>query len=60
VETSEFIAFVRERGLSVIATLGPQGTLQAAVVAVVATDYDDPRRGSSRRFEATFPAITSG
>lgn len=47
-ETSEFAAFVRERGLGVIATLGPQGTPQAAVVAVVATDLGEVLFGTER------------
>ncbi len=32
------ITFVRERGLAVIASQGPQGTPQAALVGVAATD----------------------
>jgi pyridoxine/pyridoxamine 5'-phosphate oxidase len=48
VETSEFIAFVRERGLGVVATLGPQGTPQAAVVAVMATDLGEVLFGTER------------
>lgn len=41
VETSEFVSFVRERGLGVVATLGPNGTPQAAVVAVLATELGE-------------------
>jgi uncharacterized pyridoxamine 5'-phosphate oxidase family protein len=48
-ETSEFVAFVQERGLGVIATLGPQGTPQAAVVAVQATDAGEVLFGTERR-----------
>jgi uncharacterized pyridoxamine 5'-phosphate oxidase family protein len=48
VETDEFIAFVRERGLGVIATLGPQGTPQAAVIAVIATDLGEVLFGTER------------
>lgn len=47
-ETSEFVAFVRQRGLGVIATLGPQGTPQAAVVAVMATDAGEVLFGTER------------
>jgi uncharacterized pyridoxamine 5'-phosphate oxidase family protein len=48
VKTSEFTAFVRERGLGVIATIGPQGTPQAAVVAVLATDLGEVVFGAER------------
>jgi uncharacterized pyridoxamine 5'-phosphate oxidase family protein len=48
-ETSEFVAFVRERGLGVVATLGPRGTPQAAVVAVLATDRGEVLFGTERR-----------
>jgi uncharacterized pyridoxamine 5'-phosphate oxidase family protein len=48
VETSEFVAFVRDRGLGVIATLGPRGTPQAAVVALVATDLGEVVFGTER------------
>ena len=47
-ETSEFVAFVRKHGLGVIATLGPQGTPQAAVVAVLATDLGEIVFGTER------------
>ena len=47
-ETSEFIAFVRERRLGVVATVGPQGTPQAAVVAVLATDLGEVLFGTER------------
>ncbi len=52
-ETSEFVSFVRERGLGVIATIGPQGSPQAAVVAILATDLGEIIFGtyrSSRKF----------
>jgi hypothetical protein len=48
VETSEFAAFVTERGLGVVATIGPRGTPQAAVVAVVATDLGEVLFGCER------------
>jgi uncharacterized pyridoxamine 5'-phosphate oxidase family protein len=48
VETGEFVTFVRERGLAVVATLGPSGTPQAAVVAVVATDLGEVVFGCER------------
>jgi len=35
---SELITFIRQRGLAVVATRGPQGTPQAALVGVAATD----------------------
>jgi uncharacterized pyridoxamine 5'-phosphate oxidase family protein len=52
-ETSEFVTFVRQHGLAVVATLGPGDTPQAAVVAVVATDLGEVVFGcerSSRKF----------
>jgi uncharacterized pyridoxamine 5'-phosphate oxidase family protein len=48
VETSEFVAFVGERGLGVIATVGPQATPQAAVVAIVATESGEVVFGTER------------
>jgi Pyridoxamine 5'-phosphate oxidase len=39
---------VRERGLGVVATLGPGGTPQAAVVAVMATDLGEVVFGTER------------
>jgi pyridoxine/pyridoxamine 5'-phosphate oxidase len=47
-ETSEFVAFVRQRGLAAVATLGPDGTPQATVVAVVATDLGEVVFGCER------------
>lgn len=47
-ETREFVTFVGERGLGVIATLGPRGTPQAAVIAVVATDLGEVVFGTER------------
>lgn len=47
-ETGEFVAFVRQHGLAVVATLGPSGTPQAAVVAVVATDLGEVVFGCDR------------
>jgi pyridoxine/pyridoxamine 5'-phosphate oxidase len=47
-ETDEFIAFVRQRGLAVVATIGPGDTPQAAVVAVVATDLGEVVFGADR------------
>lgn len=47
-ETSEFAAFVRDHGLGVIATIGPDGTPQAAVVAVLATDLGEVVFGTER------------
>jgi PPOX class probable F420-dependent enzyme len=35
---SDLVAFVRERGLAVVATTGPQGEPQAALVGVACTD----------------------
>jgi PPOX class probable F420-dependent enzyme len=35
---AELVAFIRERGLAVIATRGPDGAPQAALVGVAATD----------------------
>ncbi|GAA1714096.1 pyridoxamine 5'-phosphate oxidase family protein [Fodinicola feengrottensis] len=37
-DSNELIAFVRERGLAVVASQGPDGTPQAALVGVAATD----------------------
>jgi hypothetical protein len=48
VEISEFVTFVRERGLAVVATLGPSGTPQAAVVAVMATELGEVLFGTER------------
>ena len=53
VDTSEFVSFVRKNGLGVVATLGPNGTPQAAVVAILATDLGEVIFGcerSSRKF----------
>jgi uncharacterized pyridoxamine 5'-phosphate oxidase family protein len=47
-ETDEFIAFVRQRGLAVVATIGPGDTPQATVVAVVATDLGEVVFGAER------------
>ncbi|HXL90790.1 MAG TPA: pyridoxamine 5'-phosphate oxidase family protein [Streptosporangiaceae bacterium] len=47
-ETDEFVAFVRQRGLAVVATLGPDDTPQATVVAVVATDLGEVLFGAER------------
>lgn len=47
-DTSEFAAFVRERGLAVIATTGPLGAPQAAVIAVLATDLGEVLFGTER------------
>lgn len=47
-ETSEFVSFVRKHDLGVVATLGPNGTPQAAVVAVVATDLGEVIFGCER------------
>jgi pyridoxine/pyridoxamine 5'-phosphate oxidase len=47
-ETSEFVAFVRQRGLAAVATLGPDGPPQVAVVAVVATDLGEVVFGCER------------
>jgi uncharacterized pyridoxamine 5'-phosphate oxidase family protein len=48
VEAGEFITFVRERGLAVVATLSPNDTPQAAVVAVVATELGEVVFGCER------------
>lgn len=37
-DQDELITFVRQRGLAVVATQGPQGAPQAALVGVAATD----------------------
>lgn len=53
VETSEFVTFVRKHGLGVVATLGPNGTPQAAVVAILATELGEVIFGckhGSRKF----------
>jgi pyridoxine/pyridoxamine 5'-phosphate oxidase len=47
-ETGEFVAFVQQHGLAVVATLGPNDTPQAAVVAVVATDLGEVVFGCDR------------
>jgi pyridoxine/pyridoxamine 5'-phosphate oxidase len=47
-ETREFVTFVRQRGLAVVATLGPSDTPQAAVVAVTATDLGEVVFGTER------------
>jgi PPOX class probable F420-dependent enzyme len=38
VDREEFVEFVRARGLAVVATRGPEGSPQAALVGVTATD----------------------
>lgn len=48
-ETGEFVAFVRQRGLAVVATLGPGDTPQAAMV-VAATDLGEVVFGCARGF----------
>lgn len=47
-ETSEFVTFVRKHGLGVVATLGPNGTPQAAVVAILATELGEVVFGCER------------
>jgi general stress protein 26 len=48
VETSEFVSFVRKHGLGVVATVGPNGTPQAAVVAVLASELGEVIFGCER------------
>jgi general stress protein 26 len=60
VETKdEFVEFVRARGLGVVATVAPDGSPEAALVGVAATDaaelvFDTSRR--SRKFANIEPA----
>lgn len=37
-DRAQFVEFVRRRGLAVIATRGPDGAPQAALVGITATD----------------------
>jgi PPOX class probable F420-dependent enzyme len=53
VDRAELIPFIRERGLAVVSTSGPDGAPQAALVGVAATDdaeivFDTP--SDSRKF----------
>jgi pyridoxine/pyridoxamine 5'-phosphate oxidase len=40
-DRDEFVDFVRDRGLAVVASTGPKGTPQAALVGVAATDLGE-------------------
>lgn len=52
-DRDELVRFIRERGLAVVATTGPEGSPQAALVGVAATDQAEiifDTVDSSRKF----------
>lgn len=62
VTLSELVAFVRQRGLAVLATRGPGGGPQAALIGVAATDraeivFDTSRRSRKYRNLLADPAV---
>jgi PPOX class probable F420-dependent enzyme len=62
VTPGELVAFVRQRGLAVIATRGPNGEPQAALIGVAATDraeivFDTTRSSRKYRNITTDPRV---
>ena len=52
-DRSELVTFIRKRGLAVVATRGPDGAPQAALVGVAATDQAEiifDTSASSRKY----------